>query len=540
MADDKDALHQNLSVLAKRLPRNAVRALVAELGEKASATARAGQARQALISELNTPRPNRARRLFTALVEALLTDDEALTEAGGPERVPGLLQRADVAGFWAALLDSGLASTAEAIQARIDELCSDAVIEDVFLRADVLELQQHLAAESVGIIDRLGNAPPKQAKFLQVANAARNAQIRDRLGWSVDPAALTWRSVQQFRDLLRLIPLIGRDLSALGRQIASDDGQGPIDDGGVDAVLAATASAERALKDRSDLAGAYLVGIGLHRRHRYDIAAAVLRVSPIERGRYGAMVASALCGHLSGVGRAMARRLEGAVSDPAAGGAIVLGADARAALDALLLRYGRVLEAIVKSGLMEHPDAKFLVREAYGELPAAIDTSIVPRLLQRIRASGSAARRPADHGDTVRLAEWLSTWLRTIRRATLAGGTVKNWHDGIIDELRREWEGAIRLDESADRLLRMERLARIHELVTSLDGNTADWLMVISVNTIAIIQSRLERPEPLSTAEQAIAANYLALVEAEIKRTKHWQIPELVAFRDAARLRAAG
>ena len=68
---------------------------------------------------------------------------------------------------------------------------------------------------------------------------------------------------------------------------------------------------------------------------------------------------------------------------------------------------------------------------------------------------------------------------------------------------------------------------------------TLRWLMVISVNTIAIIQSRLERPEPLTAAERAIAANYLALVDAEIKRTKHWQIPELIAFRDAARLRAA-
>ncbi len=542
MVDEKDPLHLNLSVLAKRLPRNAVRALVAELGDKAAATARAGQARRALISELNTPRPNRARRLFTALVESLLTDDEALTEAGGPERVPGLLQRADVAGLWVALIANGLASTANTVQAQIDALCADAVIEDVFQRPDVLELQKHMAAQAVAIIDRLNGEPPRQAKFLRALNEARSGDIRGRFGWPEDPAALTWRSVQSFRDLLHGIEVAEPTLASLARQVASDDGRGPVDDQAATAVVAAIAATERELNGRPESMTivAYVAGVALHRRHRYDVAAAVLRALPIERGSAGTMIAGALCAHLAGVGRTMVRRLHAAVSDVAAGGAIAFDVDARSALDGQLERYGQILEAIVKSGLMEHVDAKFLVREAYGELPKAIETSIVPRLLQRIRASGSAIERPADHRDVVCLAEWISKWLRTIKRATLAGATVETWHDRVIEELRREWEAAIRLDGHTDRLVRMERLARIHELVTSLDGSTADWLMVISINTIAIIQSRLERPEPLTAAERAIAANYLGLVEAEIKRTKHWQIPELIAFRDAARSRAAG
>jgi hypothetical protein len=62
---------------------------------------------------------------------------------------------------------------------------------------------------------------------------------------------------------------------------------------------------------------------------------------------------------------------------------------------------------------------------------------------------------------------------------------------------------------------------------------------VISVNTLAIIRRRLEDPSPLGPAEAAIASCYLGLVEAEMKRMRHWQVNELVEFRDIARGRIA-
>ena len=122
MSDSKDELNQILAVLANRLPRRAVRALIAELPTTGSSGERAESARKTLIEQLNRPRPNRARRLFTSLVEPLLTDDPVLLEGGGSESVPGLIQRADLAGHWAALLTGSFARLAYEVQARLDQL----------------------------------------------------------------------------------------------------------------------------------------------------------------------------------------------------------------------------------------------------------------------------------------------------------------------------------------------------------------------------------------------------------------------------------
>ena len=537
MSEAKDPLHENLSVLAKRLPRNAVRALVAELSQKSVATVRADQARRALISELNTPRPNRARRLFTSLVEFGFSDDGALFAAGGTEHVPGLIQRADIAGLWAALLSHGLAATANEIQARIDTLCGEMVIEDVFLLPEVDALRMRMASEAAAIIGAIDDAPPRQAKFLTALNDARGADIRARFH-SEDRSRLSWKSVRALRQLLCNVAVVWPQMAAVARGVAHSDGHGPHDADDVAAVNTAVLAVERAVAEREarTVCAMFVVGVAVHRRQRYDIAAALLKGGPIDRDNCNGMLAAAICGHLAGVGREMMQRLsEACLAHP--GKLIVLDEAARGGLDALLVRYGLILEAIIRAGLMEHGEAKFLVREAYGDLPKMIEDKVIDPISGRIRADAGAASRQVDHADIVRLSQWLSNWLRTVNRATLAGTTIRSWHDELIGELRREWEAAIRLDEQADRLQRMEKLSRIHELVTSLDGDTRPWLMVISVNTIAIIQSRLERPDPLTTAEAAIAANYLQLVEAEIKRTKHWKIPELVAFQDAARAR---
>jgi len=199
-----------------------------------------------------------------------------------------------------------------------------------------------------------------------------------------------------------------------------------------------------------------------------------------------------------------------------------------------------VLEATVKAGMLDHQAQRFPVRAAYSELQAAIEKTVIPRLASRVAAAGAARLQPVmDHDDIVRLASWLVAWTSAMNRAALVGEIAVAWREEALAELRKEFDGAVKLEPGADLLLRMSQIGRLYELVASIGGDLTSWLMVISVNTAAIIRRRLEDPSPLAPAEAAVASCYLGLVEAEMKRTRHWQVSELVEFRDIARKRVA-
>jgi hypothetical protein len=541
MSDSKDELNQNLAVLANRLPRRAVRALIAELPASGSASERQGLARRTLIDELNRPRPNRARRLFTSLVEPLLTDDPVLLEAGGSESVPGLIQRADLAGYWAALLASGFAAVADAVQARLDVLCADTVIEDVFRTAEAHALRERLRRSALDVIEAESKAAQKRTRFVTAVNAERNADITRRFGWTEAPLPVTWKAVEQFRALLAVSEGALPILDSLGHDIP---GGAASSDAAIEyaALVQAIATLEGRFPTEPDRAVAIIhaVAVALHRRARYDLIVPILRPHAADHGAAAPQIAAAMTSHLRGTARAIVRQLSAVCPVRDAFEAVVLDAAARSTLDALLDRYAAVLEATVKAGLIDHQALRFPVRVAYGELQAAIEKTVIPRLAARVAAAGAARFQPVmDHADVVRLASWLTLWTATMNRVSLTGETAVAWRDEAIADLRKEFDAAIRLEPGADLLLRMGHLARLHELLSSLGGDITQWLMVISVNTLSIIRRRLEDPSPLAPAEAAIAQCYLGLVEAEMKRTRHWQVNELAEFRDIARRRVA-
>jgi hypothetical protein len=542
MSDPKDEINQNLAVLANRLPRRAVRALIAELPASASGSQRAGLARKTLIEQLNRPRPNRARRLFTSLVEPLLADDPVLLEAGGSESVPGLIQRPDLAGYWAALLGGSFARVADEVQARLDALCADAVIEDVFHTPEALALRERLRRAALEVIAGAAKAAPTRARFLAAANAARDADIAAKLGLSDAPLPLTWKAVEQFRALLAVSDGLEPVLSTLAHEIgerSSSEDSAAIEYAALVQAMAALEARFTTEPDRT-VALLHASGLALHRRGRYDLITPILRAHGSNPGGVSTHVAGAMTGHLRGTARTIARRLVATCPTQESWEAVTLDAGGRSALDALLDRYGAVLEATVKAGLLEHQALRFPVRVAYSELQAAIEKTVIPRLASRLAAAGAARLQPVgDHDDIVRLASWLVSWTTAMNRAALVGEIAVTWRETALAELRREFDAAIRLEPGADLLLRMSQLGRIHDLASSIGGDITAWLMVISVNTLAIIRRRLEDPSPLAPAESAIASCYLGLVEAEMKRTRHWQVSELAEFREIARRRVA-
>lgn len=540
MSDSKDALNQNLAVLANRLPRRAVRALIAELP---AASERAGIARKTLIEQLNRPRPNRARRLFTSLVEPLLTDDPVLLEGGGSESIPGLIQRADLAGYWAALLTGSFARVADEVQARLDAMCSDTVIEDVFRTPEAEALRERLRQGALEVIAAEAKAAPqKRTQFVAAVNAARNADIAAKHGLPEAPLPLTWKAVEQFRALLAVSDGLQPVLATLAGEIGENAGSG---DAAIEYASLVQAMAQVELRFPADpdrtVAIVHVCAVALHRRVRYDLITPILRAHGANPGGGAAVhVAAAMTGHLRGTARAIARRLVAACPTDKSWEAVALDAEGRSALDALLDRYAHLLEATVKAGMLDHQAMRFPVRAAYGELQAAIEKSVIPRLASRVVAAGAARLQPVmDHDDIVRLASWLVAWTSAMNRAALVGDIAVTWREAALAELHKEFDGAVKLERGADLLLRMSQIGRLHELVASIGGDLTSWLMVISVNTAAIIRRRLEDPSPLAASEAAIASCYLGLVEAEMKRTRHWQVTELVEFRDIARRRVA-
>jgi hypothetical protein len=542
MSDSKDELNQNLAVLANRLPRRAVRALIAELPSAGSSSERAGMARKTLIEQLNRPRPNRARRLFTSLVEPLLADDAALLEAGGSESVPGLIQRADLAGYWTALLAGKFAGVADEVQARLDEMCADAVIEDVFRTPEALQLRERLRRAALEAITTDAKAAQARTRFVAAVNAARSADVAAKLGWSEAPLPLTWKAVEQFRALLAvsdgLEPVLSTLAAEIGERNGSEDSSATEYASLVQAMVAVEARFTTE-PDRS-VALVHAAAVALHRRGRYDLITPILRAHGSNPGGASPHVAAAMTGHLRGTARSIARRLVATCPTNGSWEAIALDAEGRSALDTLLDRYAAVLDATVKAGLLEHQALRFPVRVAYGELDAAIEKTVIPRLASRLVAAGAARLQPVtDHEDILRLASWLASWTSAMNRVALVGEMTVAWRDAALAELRREFDAAIKLEPGADLMLRMSQLGRIHDLTASIGGDISQWLMVISVNTLKIIRRRLEDPSPLGPAEAAIASCYLGLVEAEMKRTRHWQVNELAEFRDIARRRIA-
>ncbi len=426
------------------------------------------------------------------------------------------------------------------MQARLDVLCADAVIEDVLQSAEAHALRERLRRRALEVIEAEGKAAQKRARFVALVNAARKTDIAAKLGAQQAPLPVTWKAVEQFLAMLAISEALLPVLERLERDIGEHaSGNEAVEHAAlVDAIAVLEASFPT--DPSRSVAVIHALAIALHRRARYDLIAPILRSSAPDQNALMPQLAAAITGHLRGTARAIVRRLDAACSPRDAWENVALDADARGALDALLARYGEVLDATVKAGLIDHHTLRFPVRAACGELQAAIENTVVPRLNARIAAAGAARHQPTvDHADVVRLAGWLTLWTRTMRRAALVGETAVGWRDAALADLRKEFDAAIRLEPGADLLLRMEHLGRLHELASSLGGDITPWLMVISVNTLAIIRRRLEHPAPLPPAEAAIALSYLGLVEAEMKRTRHWQIDELAEFRDIARRRLA-
>src|SRR5262249_52757382 len=140
--------------------------------------------------------------------------------------------------------------------------------------------------------------------------------------------------------------------------------------------------------DRS-VAVIHAVAIALHRRTRYDLIVPLLRPHAAEQSAAAPQIAAGMTSHLRGCARAIVRKLHAACPAAPAFEAVALEPESRSALDALLERYAEVLEAAITAGLIDHQALRFPVRAACGELEAAIEKTVIPRLVARVAAAGS-------------------------------------------------------------------------------------------------------------------------------------------------------
>lgn len=514
--------------LAERLSAPAARDLLRGL-MGFGGTERVRQLQQLLIERLNGRRPQRARRLFTSLVDPFLVDDPVLLAY--PQ--PYAFHRADVAGLWYGL--GRLAFPTEAVETArlLDRLCLDRLVDDALVQPEALAARERLRVAALAHLDAVLHDPAAADRFLAVVEPARRREF-DRDGGLGQPLALLSRHhLQQFRAALVAAPILIRDLPALLAAVPDD----------APPVIAAEALAEGEYRLAATLRAAGLPPDAAHalpmtlvnRRCQYTAVGAWLaRVGPDA----GQMVGEALIAHAGAVAAVMAEGLT-AVGRQArwTERPIFIAAGDRVRLDHLVGRLAAAVSGIRLAGLADRLDERIRLAEAVGEPLRLMAETMLPGLGLRLSTCLLHRFDPAADQDAV---IWLCGQVIRVEAILSPLGLPTSAYAAFRHQSAADADFAahkvtrLPAETAAEHAERFGHLTRIEQLANAVGISIAGSLSATSRNAQQIIAVRLADPRPLEPAERDLVTGFVTCVRAEIAKIKYWRNPELVELSDRA------
>ena len=295
-----------------------------------------------IVDYLNLRRPQRARRLFTALFDPVLAgDDPVLLRC--PRPLPGLVSRVDVAGLWGALECFAFTRITAGVQRALDEQAADTLLDDVLKSPEALDWQRRMSVAAVRFLgDALADSD-QLAAFLDLLNRERLVEARRQLPGLAGLAPLG-RPFVEF--VYGYLPVAGRCAGPLAVSAAEADAE----------RLAAAAGALRREMDGREPEGgalAHLVPLtALHVGRQYGAVALMAR----DHGRPRPVI-EALLGHFSACCAALGRRVVSSAGDP----------------DGILPRLTLILPALIVAGVLDDPESGPVFRAEWRRLAGVFE-----------------------------------------------------------------------------------------------------------------------------------------------------------------------
>lgn len=533
--DDSQDPIAKAATLADGLAPDKVVQLLADLPSQGQAEGRVAPIRRALVDRLNRLRPQRARRLFTSLVEPMLVGETLASE--DHTHVPYAFSRADMGGIWQALARRAYPDLAQEAARLLDRLCETQLIDNAMAEPPAAAMRDRLRLATIEYLGQVLADRTLTEQFLEAANHLRDrehARTAPIGAGSLPPMGRTLLAdvVEAMMGEPVLTPALTRHLPPLNATADAETAGA--------ALIAATNEIAAALKAAGlpILSAEALPLTALNRLSAYGAVAAYLR----RRGtagdrRVGPALAAHFANHLHafaltlGVAAPVERREDTPLS---------LNAGTRARLIALTEHLEAEIGAIRRAGLFDSPALLPLLREAVVDSAARLAKSAFERMAHRYSAALNHRHDQAIDDDDVRL---IATLLARLRAALLPTGLpigqFTAWRDRARSDIEFAVHRATRLEGEGDENLgdRFRHLERIEDLAQAIGRSIAADLQPTSRHTQAIIAARLDDPTALSPAGARMCAGFVANIRSEIAKVRYWRNPEMVALSERAAAR---
>lgn len=529
-ASAPNPLREKIDELVSRLPSSLVYSLLSEIeGMDDEPPERVNLIRQYVIEHLNRQRTNRARRLFTSLFEAFLTDDEALYHAG--ITVPGVVQRIDVGALWEVLSRDAFPLLAVEAQEMLDEMARVEVIDRVLRSPVAGMLKERMRVSAVKHLDAVFANRKQLDETLAALSRSRPRRTRLMSAFLEKTPPVDATTLQLMRTVLTdtggAIRQVAENLEAFSTRPRDDEER----DRMAESLLAAVDSLRQIMPEDAAL---LLPQFILSARHNYAVVGLYVRLSGVDPGK-GNAVTAALAGHFLGVTRALTAALAAVLklNERVPGSPIRPSAREKARLEGLMHRLGQLIEALTVSGLMEDRRSEPTYRAAWQGAAKLIGSRVAAVAMERSGQAAAARRSPVvDHGDVVWLNRLLWQWQGLARDFGFETYDLVKWRETLLEELRANVERAMKFEEEDALDNRMEHLLRINAISSVFGPRVSAWIPTSSQNMTRLLTHRLdqegENGAALGSDERAIIDDLVATARAEVGKSRYWKSHDLM------------
>lgn len=523
---------EQVRMLISRLPGAAVRTLMDEMERRYAGDApRRTAVRSVIVEHLNAKRPHRAQRLFMSLVEPLLVNDTVLLRA--PQQIPGLLQRVDVAALWKVLSETGFPDLAREAQGHLDKLAKEHPVERVLGTPLALELRKRMRDAAVEHLELVLRDRKKAEQFLERLNAQALKDARGLAASIDDKPRLEATHLRTFADLLQFADVAVSTVDETLARFATPTSHPAEIEYQVSWCATAGRDIGEALPELVGSRAANLRALPLlsmcNALHRYQVVARYVGDRLEEMTPEATLAVEALLGHFAGCCGTIAALMTDVIdrANSESEGLLLVPAQMRAELDVALDRFGRVFDALMTSGLFDagmlDSRYRFALTEASQILGGSLATFTVERARDIVFARMLA---PPDTADVVWLVGFVYRWTQRISQLGLQADDLVEFQRNIRREVQSAFNAALKFEPHELMEERLAHVVRLNKVMMAMDRSVADYFTALSHNLQALMKWSLDRAR--MTQEELLVVNaYIALVQDQMGRSKHWVSPEL-------------
>lgn len=531
---DAERLRAMVDDIVRKVPRHAARTVIDEIENNAQpGDRRADTLRGALLDHFNRSRPMKARRLFTGLFEALLVDDPVLYRSRVP--VPGLTQRADIGGLWAALERLAFPDTARRVQSRLDDMSRGMLLDHALETEEAREMREEMRVEAASYLRKLGRDRKGREEFLTVVNSEALEEAKRKSPHLPSKVPIDSDMLSFFESVLwdnaYLHPLI-RHMTA---ELPDTSPTGEFREAAVDRQAAALAGYQRELRgrfperDENDPLLFLPALIALNNKRRLDVTRRFLRECAASTSVDGHPLHLAVFAHFSGAATTLGEVARAALGHDRVGVEISLPRPIRELLENAVHRLEGTTAIMSVGGLMSNRLIGPQIRPTLAELGVVFVGVVVPLCEERINAALNSRNIPeADHDDVVWLTDLVWTLGALLGRAGYGGLETRAFRSRVREAGREAFLSAIKIEPEDIPERRVDHVVRINQLLRALGDDVGPWISPVSRGLQEMIRMVLEIPRMRTPEVEFVVERYFAAVRAELGRSRSWQSRELV------------